>query len=216
VLHLIACGSWILGNPLPNQFVGDTLDVVSLSVAPLIDGRIDDHEYDDPPIRFATAAGHVRMWIGRHGGFVYVAAALPDSTFYWGDDFVVSLDPDGSGGASPGTGDRQWYLRRVLDSSVVAVADQGRWYPPDHTPPMLGPIRHHADWDVASTSSASGWAIELRFRETTKPGAAVPHLAVRTYNDLPGGWWSWPEPAAAVPAQRVERSPHLWVPLRLR
>lgn len=90
---------------------------------------------------------------------IYFAATIPDSTFHWGDDFVVSLDPNGSGGGSPGAGDQQWYLRRVLDSIVVALAENGRWYSQGHEPPMLGSSRHDADWDVASTSSSSEWTI---------------------------------------------------------
>ena len=31
----------------------------------------------------------------------------------------------------------------------------------------------------------------------------------------PNGWWSWPEPASGTPAQRVERSPQLWTPIRV-
>src|SRR5690348_8721731 len=93
----------------------DTLDVRTLARAPILDGSADDAEYGGSTLRLTTAAGEVKAWIGRRDGYVYIAAALPDTSFYWGDDLVVSIDPDGSGGASPGNGDRQWYLRRTLD-----------------------------------------------------------------------------------------------------
>jgi len=164
-----------------------------------------------------TTAGDVRVWTVRHGGFLYITAVLPDSTFYWGDDFVLSLDPNGSADASPQSGDRQWYLRRTIDSSIVASASGGRWSTPGQPVPMLGATRHHADWDVASTSSSNGWIIELRICENAvKPGGASPRIAFRTYNDAPQGWWSWPAPAAGVPAQRVERSPSDWRPIVFR
>ncbi len=84
----------------------DSLDVRRLGRAPSFDGRVDAAEYGAPSIRIPTAAGEVTAWLGRHDGYLYVAAVLPDSSFYWGDDLVVSIDPDGSGGSSPGDGDR--------------------------------------------------------------------------------------------------------------
>jgi hypothetical protein len=103
----------------------------------------------------------------------------------------------------------------VLDSSFVALAENGRWHSPGHSPPTLGPRRHHDVWDVASTTSAAGWSVELRVRTTVaKPGVAAPRIAFRTYNDAPSGWWSWPAPPSGVSAQDVERSPGQWVPLR--
>src|SRR4051812_31637375 len=108
----------------------DTLDVRTLARQPVLDGRVDETEYGAPSIRITTAAGEVRVHVGRRDGYVYIAATLPDTSMYWGDDFVVSIDPDGSGGAAPGTGDRQWYLRRTLDSSVVFTATNGRWETP--------------------------------------------------------------------------------------
>ena len=195
----------------------DTLDVARLAAAPVLDGSVGRREYGTPALSIPTAAGDVRVWIGRHGDFVHVAAVLPDSTFYWGDDFVVSLDPRGIGGETPGAGARQWYLRRTLDSSIVATAVNGRWQQPGTTPPMLGATRHHAEWDVASASSASGWSVELRIRTSAvRTGDAAPRIAFRTFNDAPQGWWSWPAAPSGVPAQRVERSPSLWAPMALR
>lgn len=215
MLHFLVSTMWLFSAPcsLPSA---DTLDVPRLAVAPAIDGRVDEREYGAPALRVATAGGVMRVWIGRHGDYVYLAATLPDSSLYWGDDFVVSLDPDGSGGTSPGDGDRQWYLRRVLDSSVVAVAANGRWSGAGRQPRVLRRGRHHADWDVASKSTRAGWTVELRIREAVvRPGVGAPRLAIRTYNDEPSGWWSWPAPVD-ISARRVEGTPDVWVPLKLR
>lgn len=209
LLSLIALSGVRMAPP------SDTIAMTTLRAAPTMDGRVGDREYGDQPIRVQTGAGDARVWVARHGGFIYIAATLPDSTFYWGDDFVVSLDADGSADASPQPGDRQWYLRRTLDSSVVFAAVAGRWNTPGQQPPALGTTRHDADWDVASGSSPSGWSVELRIRDGVIPASgALPRLAFRTYNDGPNGWWSWPDPPAGTPAQRVERSPQLWVPIR--
>jgi hypothetical protein len=71
-----------------------------------------------------------------------------------------------------------------------------------------------AQLDVASTSTPTGWAIELRIREAVaRPSVAFPRLALRTYNDGPQGWWSWPRAPSDMPPQRVERTPSLWVPI---
>jgi hypothetical protein len=195
----------------------DTLRVAPLTRAPVLDGRVHVREYGTAALELETASGKVRVWIGVHDDFLYIAADLPDSTFYWGDDFVISLDPAGRGGASPNPGSRQWYLRRVLDSSVVFTAEAGRWSSPGHQPPSLGSTRHHADWDVASSSSSTGWIVELRVSiAAASIGPGAPRLAFRTYNDRPAGWWSWPLPPAGLPPQRVERTPDLWIPIRLR
>jgi hypothetical protein len=210
LIALIALGGIAFDTP------PDTITVMALPAAPTMDGRVGDREYGDQPIRIQAGGGDAHVWVARHGGFIYIAATLPDSTFYWGDDFVVSLDADGSADASPQPGDRQWYLRRTLDSSVVFAAVTGSWNTPGQQPPMLGSTRHDADWDVASASSRTGWSVELRVRDgvLAASGGALPRLAFRTYNNGPNGWWSWPEPPAGTPAQRVERSPEFWVPLR--
>jgi hypothetical protein len=208
--------AWLVGLPSDSRSSADTLRVAHLASAPILDGRVDAREYGTAALELVTAAGKVRVWLSQHDDFVYIAADLPDSTFYWGDDFVVSLDPAGRGGASPTPGSRQWYLRRLLDSSVVSTAEAGRWSAPGHEQSALGSMRHHADWDVASSSSPTGWMVELRIRVAlVSVGPGAPRLAFRTYNDRPSGWWSWPAPAAGVPPQRVERTPDLWIPIRL-
>ena len=92
----------------------DSLDVRRLARAPMLDGRVGDAEYGVSSIRIATTAGEVTAWVGRHDGYLYLAASLPDSSFDWGDDLVVSVDPDGSGGANPGDGHRQSAPRLAL------------------------------------------------------------------------------------------------------
>lgn len=200
--------------PLPS----DSADVQRLAAPPRLDGRIDPGEYGGVSLALPTAAGVVQVWLGHRDGFLYVAAELPDTTYYWGDDLVVSLDVDGSGGAAPGVGDRQWYLRRMMDSSVVSVvtpASKGAWSVADATSLSLGQQRGGGDWEVASSSSAGSWWIELRIRErAVRCGERAPRLALRTFNDSPQGWWSWPTPPERMPAHRVERVPDLWVPLR--
>jgi hypothetical protein len=195
----------------------DTLAAMSLRQAPMLDGRVTDREYGTPALHFETGAGEVRVWLARHGGFLYLAATIPDSTYYWGDDLVISLAPRGRGARTLAVGDRQWYLRRTLDSSLVSVvtsASSGRWSPPGQAQPTLGATRHAPDWDVASMSTATGWAVELRVRErVVRPTAAAPRLALRTFNDRPQGWWSWPKAPPEMPAQRVERTPSLWIPI---
>src|SRR4051812_22743214 len=109
-----------------SPIAADTLTVPSVSTTPVVDGHVDDREYGAPLFRIVTGAGEARVWIARADGFVHIAAVIPDTSFYWGDDFVVSVDADGSAGTSPQTGDRQWYLRRTLDSSVVFSAQNGR------------------------------------------------------------------------------------------
>jgi hypothetical protein len=108
-------------------------------------------------------------------------------------------------------------LTRLLDSSVVSIAEGGRWSPRGSNPTVLGFVRHHADWDISSRSSPTGWVVELRIAmRVVNRGSNAPRLAFRTYNDRPSGWWSWPIPPAGIPAQRVEWLPDLWIPIRLR
>ncbi len=190
------------------------MPVAPLASAPVVDGRIAAAEYALPAITIATASGDVRVRLGVHGDFLYVGATLPDSTFYWGDDLVISIDPDGSGGDSPDINDRQWYVRRILDSSVVTTVREktGGWSSAGDAATMLGQLRDGIDWKVASTSDESGWMVELRISRAALPS---PGIAVRTYNDRPHGWWSWPLPPTGTAPARVERVPRLWIPLQL-
>jgi len=196
----------------------DTLTIPLRQAPPHLDGQLESNEYGLAAIHLPTASGRVDIWLSRTPGWIHLAAFLPDTSFYWGDDLVISLDPDGSGGARPGAGDRQWYLRRVLDSTRIFVSSGGRWISAGQEPPALGPVRADPDWELAANSSHSGWTVELRIRQGAFATAstAPPRLGLRTYNDQPSGWWSWPEPPVGIPARRVEQTPDLWIPVRLR
>jgi hypothetical protein len=197
----------------------ESITVTTAKKAPVVDGKVFSAEYGAPKLRFPGVSGDVSVSLTRSGGYLYIAAELPDTSMYWGDDFVVSFDLNGSGGDTPDVGDQQWYLRRVLDSSVVFVVDQaakGRWVAAGITPPLLKEKRHDADWDVASSSTAQGWSVELRVREGIIPKGAKPRVTFRTYNDKPRGWRSYPKAAADSLTLRVERNPGMWIPLLLR
>ena len=187
--------------------------IQTVSAAPKLDGRIAQREYGEPVVEIAKPGAPVTIRLARHGGHIYIGISVPDSTYYWGDDVVISLDPDGSGGSSPGAGDRQWYLRRTADSSVVMVASglNGRWY--DTEPARLGANREGEHWKVAARSERDHWIVELRISEGIM--GANSKIAFRTFDDNPQGWWSLPAPHSNVPAQRIERIPDLWLSVRL-
>lgn len=185
--------------------------VQAVSEPPELDGIVVSNEYGDSSAVISKANAPVVVRFARHESFVYIAATIPDTSYYWGDDFVISLDPDGSGGEGPGPADRQWYIRRMTDSSVVVTADSsGRWY--TGQPPMLGQSRSGPDWTLATTSAEKSWAVELRIDESLVTDRT--RIAFRTYDDNPHGWWSLPEPAEGQPPHRVERSPNQWLPFR--
>lgn len=211
-MHAIIAGLVLLGG------LAESLTVRSAAKAPALDGRIGAKEYGAPAVRMPLSSGEATVRVARHGGYVYIAATLPDTSVYWGDDFVVSLDANGSGGEAPDVGDRQWYLRRVLDSSVVFTVDaaaRGRWLPPGTTPPLIGATRHNAAWDVAATSSRAEWSVELRIKESLFVAGSPPRISFRTYNDKPRGWFSWPQALDGKPLS-VERAPAQWIRLHLR
>ncbi len=47
--------------------------------------------YGAPVLQFAAGSGTVNVWAAQHGDTTYIAAVIPDSTYYWGDDLVVRL-----------------------------------------------------------------------------------------------------------------------------
>ena len=190
----------------------DTLRIPALTMRPAVDGRIDAGEYGEPVISLRAGAGVVRVRLGHHDGALFVAAEIPDSTSYWGDDLVVAVDLDGSGGSAPGAGDRLWILRRVADSSVVVIAaGNGRWEPAGGAR-SLGATRGGPGWTAGTSDAGSRWVAELRI-DLPPDAPGSPRLAIRTFNDAPGpSWVAWPQPAG-VPAQRVERVPDHWVPI---
>jgi hypothetical protein len=73
----------------------------------------------EPALRIRTGQSTASIWLLRAQDSAFVVARIPDSTYYWGDDLVISFDISGDRGSVPGHDDFQWYFRRSLDSSVV-------------------------------------------------------------------------------------------------
>ena len=167
----------------------------------------------DPSVRLATGQGAAEIWLLRTHDSAFVAARIPDSTYYWGDDLVISLDISGDRGRIPGHDDFQWYFRRSLDSSVVYRGRGGRWEAPRGDPDWrLGTSREGGGWTVDSRSDAGGWWLVLRldgewFRGE---GERRPGIAFRVYDDSPGGWFAWPAPEVGRQPAAVEGVPDLW------
>lgn len=194
--------------------LADTLHVPAVTRPPVFDGRADSAEYGAPSLRLLRPQGAVQLWVRHDSAFVYLAGRFPDSTFYWGDDLVISLDTKGDRSAAPDHDDFQWYFRRVLDSSLVLRgSDVGRWQPPRGDPDWrLGKEREGGGWEVRSADDGAGWTLELRldiafFRES---GSGLPAMAVRTYDNDPHGWHAWPLAAGVRQPTEVERRPALW------
>lgn len=192
----------------------DTIRITRPAGPIRFDGVASSAEHGTPAVEIATAQGKVQVWLSRVGDTVYVAAHLPDSTYYWGDDFVVSIDPLGDRTPGPGHDDTQWYLRRMLDSSVAYQGRHGRWMPPGDDPDWrLGSSRGvEGGWDVRSASDEQGWSVELRlpaewFSDSTGRRAGI---AFRSYDDAPHGWYAWPSPPSGQRATVVEGRPELW------
>jgi hypothetical protein len=168
----------------------------------------------EPSLRIGTGQGVASIWILRTRDSAFVVARIPDSTYYWGDDLVISLDVSGDRGAVPGHDDFQWYFRRSLDSSVVHRGRAGRWEPPRGDPDWrLGASREGGGWTVNSKSTTSGWSLILRldaaWLDSADP-ARRPAIAFRVYDDSPGGWFTWPAPTQGRQQSGVERVPDLW------
>ncbi|MFN8653071.1 MAG: hypothetical protein U0133_14300 [Gemmatimonadales bacterium] len=193
----------------------DTLRVTPVTHPPRFDGRADSAEYGAPSAVIARPQGTVLLWARHDSAFVYLAARLPDSTFYWGDDLVISLDINGDASAAPDHDDFQWYFRRSLDSSVVFRGSAaGQWQAPRGDPDWrLGRDREGGGWEVRPSDDGTGWSLELRLdiafvREAR--GGARPALAFRTYDNDPHGWHTWPAPAGIRQPTELERRPALW------
>lgn len=192
---------------------GDTVRMRALSAAPSFDGSVTMAEYGAPTVVMPTAQGAVNVWVVRYGDTAYVAARLSDSTFYWGDDFVINLDPLGDRTPGPGHDDTQWYLRRVLDSSVVNRGRHGRWMAPSDDPDWrLGEERSGDGWEVRGSSDAQGWSVELKlpmlwFVDETGRKAT---MSFRSYDDSPHAWYAWPAPLPGERPTKVEMTPVQW------
>jgi hypothetical protein len=195
---------------------GDTLTIRTIAHPPRPDTRIDSAALGEPTIRIRTGQGSALVWLLRAADTVFVAARIPDSTRYWGDDFVVSLDTRGDGAPDPQHDDFQLDFRRVVDSSIVFRGRNGRWEPPRGDPDWrLGLDRAGGGWEVSSGDGAQGWSILLRLDPAWFAGepGRLPRVAFRVYDDSPSGWFAWPPPQGSVPTT-VEQAPNRWVPLR--
>jgi hypothetical protein len=191
----------------------DTLEIRSIERPPRPGETVDSGRFGPPQIRLRTRQGTALVWLLGAADTLFVAVDIPDSSFYWGDDLVLSWDTRGDGAPTPQHDDFQWYFRRVLDSSVVFRGRNGRWEPPRADPDWrLGPDRSGGGWEVARQNTASGWSLLLRLDPAwlvREPGR-LPRLAFRIYDDAPHGWYAWPPPRDRVPATTVEQSPALW------
>ena len=191
----------------------DTLRVRPVDRAPTMDGVATVEEYGRPALTIPTAQGGVQVWAVWRGDTAWIAARLQDSTYYWGDDFVVSIDPLGDRTPGPGHDDTQWYLRRMLDSSVVNQGRHGRWMPPNDDPDWrLGASRSTENWAVQGNSGPREWSVELRLPLTwlTDETGRRATIALRSYDDSPHAWYSWPAPRAGERPTRVEMDPGQW------
>ncbi|MEO8091055.1 MAG: hypothetical protein ABI703_12220 [Gemmatimonadales bacterium] len=195
----------------------DTLSVRSIERPPAPGAVIDSIHYGPPQLQLRTRQGVARIWFLRASDTFFVAATIPDSTRYWGDDFVLSLDTKGDGGDSPRHDDFQLYFRRVLDSSVVFRGRLGRWEPPKGDPDWrLGADRSGGGWEVSARDGADGWNLLVRLDPVWLEGAEgrLPRLAVRIFDNDPQGWFAWPLPRGTPQASSVERIPDLWAAVR--
>ena len=106
--------------------VADTLRVTTASTDPVFDGRATAGEWGSPSCLIQRPGGVVRLWLARWEESVYLAAEIEDSTYYWGDDLVISMDTQGDASPAPDHDDFQWYFRRMIDSSVVFRGQNGK------------------------------------------------------------------------------------------
>ena len=167
----------------------------------------------EPVLRVGTGQGAASIWLLRTRDSAFVVARIPDSTYYWGDDLVISLDVSGDRGTVPGHDDFQWYFRRSLDSSVVYRGRGGRWEAPRGDPDWrLGSSREGGGWTVDSRSEAAGWSLVLRLDGAwlEREAGRRPGIAFRIYDDSPGGWFAWPARADGRQPAGVERVPDFW------
>ncbi len=194
----------------------DTLRIRSIPAPPPQEETVDSVRYGSPQIRLRTGQGTALVWLLRSADTFFVAATFPDSTPYWGDDFVLSLDTRGDGGSSPQHDDFQWYLRRAVDSSVIFRGRSNRWEPPKGDPDWrLGPERSGGGWKVSARDGGKRWSLLLRLDPAWLLGAEgrLPRIAFRIYDDDPQGWFAWPLPEGIPQASSVEQTPDLWAPI---
>lgn len=195
----------------------DTLEFRAISLPPVLLGTPDSAGYGVPQLRLRTKQGSALVWFLHSADTFFVAAAIPDSTHHWGDDFVLSIDTRGDGGSGPQHDDFQLYFRRAVDSSVVFRGRNGRWEPPKGDPDWrLGRDRSGGGWEVSTRDGPTGWSLLLRldpvwFQGEEKRSA---RLAIRIFDDDPPGWFAWPLLPGTPQPTMVERTPDLWAAVR--
>jgi hypothetical protein len=190
----------------------DTLEIRSIERPPLPGEATDSGRLGSPQIRLRTRQGTALVWLLRAADTVFVAVSIPDSSRYWGDDFVLSLDTRGDAAANPQHDDFQWYFRRTLDSSVIYRGRGGRWEAPRGDPDWrLGTERSGGGWEVSARDEPERWSLILRLDPAWLQSGEgrLPRLAFRIYDNSPQGWFAWPHRPGAT-AVSVEQTPSLW------
>jgi hypothetical protein len=190
----------------------ETLRVATVARAPRLDGIPTEDEYGTPTLELPGPYGPVRAWFVQAGDSLYVAAVVPDTAFYWGDDFSVLVDADGSGGDAPALGDRSFVLRRTADSTVVLEAPgNGRWEPAGGTP-SLGSRRAGKGWRFAVHDAKDWWSTELVLdaRPFRTVGRTYPRIAFRTASFPPLTTLAWPKPPEGVRPSAIGHRPSNW------
>jgi hypothetical protein len=194
----------------------DTLTIRSAESPPPSGQPVDSARYGPPQLRIPTRQGTALVWLLRASDTFFVAATIPDTTPYWGDDFVLSMNTRGQGGAHPGHHDFQWYFRRSLDSTVIYRGRGGRWEAPRGDPDWrLGTERSGGGWEVSARDDSRTWSLLLRLDPAwlANGEGRLPRLALRIFDDSPQGWFVWPAPSGGT-AVSVEQTPALWAPIR--
>jgi hypothetical protein len=194
----------------------DTLVIRATDRAPIL-GTRDTASYGPPQIRISTRQGTALVWLLRWTDTVYVIASIPDTTPYWGDDFVMSVDTQGDAAPSPQHDDFQLDFRRMLDSSVVYRGRSGHWQAPQDDPYWrIGAARGGGGWEVSAIDGPGGWRLLLRLDPAWFAGTdgRLPRMALRIYDNSPSGWFVWPPAHALQPATSIEMIPALWPAIR--
>jgi len=198
------------------QLSTDTLRIRTVERQPSPGEAVDSSRYGPPQVRLATKQGVALVWLLQAADTFFIAATIPDSTAYWGDDFVLSMNPRGDAGARPGHDDFQWYFRRTLDSTVIYRGRGGRWEAPRGDPDWrLGTDRAGGGWEVSARDDGKSWSLVVRLDPAwLKAGERrLPRVAFRIYDNSPQGWFAWPQPPG-VTAVSVEQAPSLWASVK--
>jgi hypothetical protein len=194
------------------QISTDTLKIRTVERPPAPGEAIDSSRHGPPQLRLPTKQGVALVWLLQAADTFFIAATIPDSTSYWGDDFVLSMNPQGKVGASPGHDDFQWYFRRTVDSTVIYRGRGGHWEAPRGDPDWrLGADRSGGGWEVSARDDTKSWSLLLRLDPAwlKAGGGRLPRVAFRIYDNSPQGWFAWPHPPGTT-AVSVEQTPRLW------